>query len=128
MATNRAMVMSDGILGGTFMDWSLMFFSQVTSFYNPLNKLTTRLSLNPVSGKNAHAHNRIHPVNFKDTVNAFNSLSSYPGFYSMYPIIDQSTTQYKNKITSSYSALNNILAYLCPLPRFTIYSKKIFIN
>lgn len=82
---NRAFIFSEGIVGGTFVDWTLFYFSNTEEFYNPLDNTLNNVVSNPLTTHNAHTHNKIHPTSLRELKFCVNQLKDVDKFYTMYP-------------------------------------------
>jgi len=82
---NRAVIMAELSVGGTFLDWSLYYFSETREFYNPLDDSYNNLVTDPITSTNAHKHNKIHPASFEEFKFCIDQLSNNKNFYSIYP-------------------------------------------
>lgn len=85
MDHNRAIIFTEGTLGGTFLDWTLYYFSNTEKFYNPLNGTWSSLVKNPITKNNAHLHTKIHPTSIDDFKFCIEQIAEYQEFYSIYP-------------------------------------------
>lgn len=96
-------------VGCTFIDWSIHFLSGQTHYYNVALGQWIELVQSPLSGANAHNHDKNHPPGAANTELYINHLDSMPAnsIYSMYaqPIeLDVATKQ----LNFSVEELDNI--------------------
>lgn len=93
-------------VGCTFIDWSLHFLSNQSSFYC-YNKLSSvPLSTDPINTLNAHGHKKNHPTGSIETQEYINNfhLQSSVDFCSLYPF----PIRYKNIIEKLNLNINDI--------------------
>lgn len=80
--------MSEDNIGGTFIDWSLFYFSDSTKFYNPLTDKIHAVVDDPLNKNNAHNHCKIHPNSVAELKFCIDQLNSFSEFYSIYAYND----------------------------------------
>jgi hypothetical protein len=87
MNTNIVSLLSLSNTGCTFLDWSILFLSGKTEFYNFVKQQYIPLVDNPVTELNAHAHKKNHLNSVKSNKSAIERfLSLHSGLLTLYPV------------------------------------------
>jgi hypothetical protein len=79
-------IASPDSVGGTFLDWSILFLSGKDSFFNIRKNSLVPVVGNPMSDINAHGHKKNHPHGHKSTMDYVDIFLNSPhDFLSIYP-------------------------------------------
>jgi hypothetical protein len=80
-------VTSYNSVGCTFVDWSVYFLSNQSQHYNVNTSRWLPVSQNPLSGLNAHGHEKNHPQGHDTTKHFIEHIESLPSdrLHSIYP-------------------------------------------